>query len=384
MLQSRLCEQLWMHVCEPFPAKRARTFMRTLNSAEWRGFIPFSARLPLPYVRVNAKDSELYHTGMIRKMVHEVIRGHCHKSVELQGDELPATLQRRGHLPVCPTLMVNIDGNECEVLANASGDLCERPWTSASAVDARISPSAVSAIAHRIEILDRIAENRITTIWDPLCHNGALLLELHSFLRGHRARAIDHVYPLNNFPLNSRGVFENALDSPVGRAYTGPQLRLLGTDVLQGHLADASACLEQYRNFDLHGATDKRGGCDDGGKAPPKVDVANALPTTATDACPVSLTFSSDSLSEVDLDSKSTLILTNMYYGDKGRRKEFLDAHRRFEAFLARAPRQLLQNVYVVATENIRKLSKFTWEPELRFNNGGVLVSLLKLRGTKV
>ncbi|GBE58705.1 RNA methylase family UPF0020, putative [Babesia ovata] len=385
MLESRLCEQMWMHVCDPFPVRHSRTFMRTLNNAEWKGFIPFSANLPLPYVRVNCKDSTLYHTGMIKKMVHEVIKGHCHKSVQLQGDELPTIMQRRGHLPVCPTLMMNIDNDMCEVLANASGDICERPWATASALDTRMNPGAVSAIANKIDLLQRIKDNNITTIWDPLCHNGSLLLELFSIFRGHRLRPVDHVYPMSNFPLNVRNVYEDAYESFVADGYSGGPLKLLGTDVFEKHVADAKACLGRYLNSPIHlrkRRENKSTSSERGESSGSDPNAASGAPSNES-AADVTLTFSSQPMEDVDVSSGNTLVLTNLYYGHKGRRKEFLEAHRRFEEVLMRSPRALLQNVYVVATEGLRSRSRFTWEPELNFNNGGVLVSLLKLRGVK-
>ncbi|CDR96644.1 hypothetical protein, conserved [Babesia bigemina] len=385
MLESRLCEQLWMHVCDPFPVRHSRTFLRTLNNAEWKGFMPFSANLPPPYVRVNCKDSTLYHTGMIKKMVHQVIKGHCHKSVQLQGDSLPEIMQRRGHLPVCPTLMVNIDNDMCEVLANASGDIGERPWTTASALDARISPAAVSAIANKIDLIQRIRNNSITAIWDPLCHNGSLLLELYSIFRGHRLRAVDHVYPMSNFPLNVRNVYEDAYESCAPNGYSGAPLKLLGTDVFDKHVADAKACLGRYLNSPIHSHKRKQNkftSSEGGEHAESDPDAENSAPSTES-ADGVTLTFSPQPMEEVDVSCGNTMVLTNLYYGDKGRRKEFLEAHRRFEEVLMRSPRALLQNVYVVATEGLRTRSRFSWEPELHFNNGGVLVSLLKLRGVK-
>ncbi|ORM40214.1 uncharacterized protein BXIN_1364 [Babesia sp. Xinjiang] len=371
MLESRLADQLWMNICEPFPVRHARTFIRTLNNAEWRGFIPFSATLPLPYVRVNAKDSELYHTGMIKKMVHEVIKAHRHKSVQLQGDDLPVILKRKGHLPLCPTLMVNLDADMCEVLANASGDLWERPWTSTSTLDSRIRPSAVSAIALRIDLVKQLTENNINTIWDPLCHNGTLLLELYSLLNGHRLRHRGHIYPLSNFPLNSRDAYEGAMESYANDGYVGRPLRLLGTDIFDGHVDDAVSCLQQYRKTMTH--AERR-------NDPPDAKGGSLVSVTEGD---ISLEFSNMPLEDVEVDCKSTLILTNLYYGNKQKHKQYMHAQKRLEIFLAKAPSSILQNVYVVATDSLRRRSRFEWESELNFNNGGVLVSLLKLGGVK-
>ncbi|GFE53437.1 RNA methylase family UPF0020, putative [Babesia ovis] len=384
-LSSRLSDQLWMHVCEPFPAKNVRTFVRTLNSAEWKGYIPFSANLPLPYVRVNTNNSSLYHTGMTKKIVHEVIKGHCHRSLQLQGDDLPVIMKRRGHLPLCPQLMVNVDNDMCEVLANSSGDLFERPWLNTSAMDPRIRPSAVSALALRIDLERIITERNISTIWDPFCHNGSLLLEIYSLLQGHHLRHPDHVYPLNNFPLNSRQLYLDVLESIGSTNMVSANVRLLGTDVFEDHVSDAISCLEKYRQSGVQHNTPKQNAVtqqestsDDYNT---NIDPPGSRSLTSTGE--ISIEFSPVSMSQCEIDPCSTMIITNLYYGNKAMQKQYVEAQKQFENFLANAPRSLLQNVYVVSTDGLRRRSRFEWEPELRFNNGGILVTLLRLKGVK-
>lgn len=381
MLGSRVCDQLWMHVCEPFPVRTVRTFMRTVNHAEWKGFIPFSANLPMPHVKVNTKDSSLYHTGMVKKLVHQVIKAHCNKSLQLQGDELPSILKRRGHLPICPSLMVNIDSDMCEVLANTSGDLSERPWSAMSTVNARIRPSMVSAIVNKLDLLSCICEGRISTILDPLCHIGTVLLEIYSLLLGLRLRPLEHEYPLNNFPLNCKTIADDVTSSWCENLPSGIKLRLIGTDVFQKHVQEASSTYEKYKEYLRRQPSLS---VDRGNSEAIVSDSTSSVTTVSGDhsvSMPndVTLSFTSTPLSDLSLDYSNVLILSNLYYGDKGNRQEFLEAHRKFETFLMSSPCSLLQNVYVIATENFRKNSRFTWQPELRFNNGGVIVMLLKL-----
>ncbi|KAK1445046.1 hypothetical protein BgAZ_109520 [Babesia gibsoni] len=379
---SRICEQLWIHICEPFHARNVRTFMRALNNAEWRGFIPFSSGLRLPYVKVNTNNSQLYHTGMIKKLLHEVIKAHCSKSLKLQGDELPKVLQRRGHLPLCPTLMVNIDNDMCEVLANSSGDLTERPWSSASALDARISPSMVAAIAYRLELMEKIRHKEISVIWDPLCHIGTVLFELHSFVKRCRFRPLGHIFPLSNFPLNCRETTKDAAASVYDDGEPcNVNLRLIGSDVLNKYVTEAEAVYRKYRFFDKRTTTNStNNGQNDEVNEAVVGDESIALKGSEDG---VSVEFITTPLEDANVNYNNTLVLTNLYYGNKERRKEFVSAHGCFEELLLKAPQQLLQNVYVIGTENFRKNSKFVWQPELKFNNNGVIVMLLKLVSIK-
>ncbi|EDO08401.1 hypothetical protein BBOV_III008410 [Babesia bovis T2Bo] len=370
VLTSRLTDQIWMHICEPFPVKHIRSFKRTLNSAEWNEYIPFSANLPVPYIKVNVSNSRIYHTSMVKKLVTEVIKAHCHRSVQLQGDELPVILKRRGHIPISPNLMVNIDTDVCEVLANCSGDLFDRDWLSASSLDPRIRPSAVAAVVSSIDLPNIINTEGINTIWDPLCHNGMLLIELYSLLEGHLARHPEHAYPLNNFPLNSRDLYLHVLGSIERQIPIDHPIKLIGSDLYTDHVDQANACLEKYRKSVIHRIPGKQ---DSGAESPPM---------TRINETNISIEFSASHIAD-NIEHQRTMILCNLYYGRKDKYKDYLECQMKFEEMLCQAPSSMLKHVYVIATDGLRRRSRFEWEPILRFNNCGIIVMLLKLKHMK-
>lgn len=115
ILTSRICESLWMYVCEPFVATNFKKFSSQINMSDWKAFIPFSAYLPKPNIKVLCRESKLYHTQMIEGIVNEIVVKHNHKSVQRQGDELPRLMKNRRCVSLCPNLMVRVDRNRCEV-----------------------------------------------------------------------------------------------------------------------------------------------------------------------------------------------------------------------------------------------------------------------------
>ncbi|BAM41804.1 conserved hypothetical protein [Theileria orientalis strain Shintoku] len=155
---SRICRQLSIHVCYPFQAETTKQFVNNLNSADWASFIPFSNKLPAPSVKVTSHNSKLYHTGMIQNILEGVINSHCYRYKKVQGDELPEFMKNRGYVPICPKITVDINNDSCQVLADASGDLSERPWHKLSLVEDRIVPSASAAVIQ--ELASRNVFNR--------------------------------------------------------------------------------------------------------------------------------------------------------------------------------------------------------------------------------
>lgn len=47
-------------------------------------------------IKVVSTNSILNNAKKIQSVVQDVIKGHCHRSIQLQGDDLPKPLERRG------------------------------------------------------------------------------------------------------------------------------------------------------------------------------------------------------------------------------------------------------------------------------------------------
>eukprot|EP00375_Theileria_parva_P001705 XP_764380.1 hypothetical protein [Theileria parva strain Muguga] len=159
---SRICRQLYIHVLDPFDAENPKHFVNRLNQADWASFIPFSHKLPPPTIKVLSSNSKLYHTGMVRNMVERVINSHCYRYKKMQGDELPSFMKNRGYIPLCPKITVDINNNNCQVLADASGDLSERPWNKLSIMDDRMVSSASSAVIQELITGDALSDSSQT------------------------------------------------------------------------------------------------------------------------------------------------------------------------------------------------------------------------------
>ncbi|AFZ81586.1 hypothetical protein BEWA_010000 [Theileria equi strain WA] len=184
LLNSRICKEIWIHVRDPFVLKHQKNLFMQLNSSDWGLFIPFSSELPKPYTKVISSNSVVKNTMLIQSIVRDVIKGHCHRSVQLQGDHLPKVLEKHGYTPIPPKVMITLENNLCKVLVNASGDLSERPWHKFSSIPDRLESNAAAAISYEIFKTYNYNEIKEFTIWDPFCHNGSLLMELYSILSG--------------------------------------------------------------------------------------------------------------------------------------------------------------------------------------------------------
>ncbi|XP_953377.1 uncharacterized protein TA10225 [Theileria annulata] len=332
---SRICRQLYIHVLDPFDAENPKHFINRLNQADWGSFIPFSHKLPPPIIKVLATKSKLYHTGMVRNMVERVINSHCYRYKKMQGDELPSFMKNRGYVPLCPKITVDINNNNCQVLADASGDLSERPWNKLSMIDDRIVSSASSAVIQELITRDAFADR--TTVWDPFCHNGSLLLELLSYLNGTKS-----------FYSN----FNHSLILNINK-YVDEKFRA------------------ESPNYPLHNCAND---------LLAKLKDQNAVQQTETKATSgnVEIKFDCKHISDVPLDLNKCIILTNLYYGNKEMKAQYSNYFREFLKFIKSKSPQT-PSVYVISPRSFKRISKLKWETLMVFNNNGIIVDLLKL-----
>uniref|UniRef100_A0A3B0NCA4 DNA methylase adenine-specific domain-containing protein n=1 Tax=Theileria annulata TaxID=5874 RepID=A0A3B0NCA4_THEAN len=233
-------------------------------------------------------------------MVERVINSHCYRYKKMQGDELPSFMKNRGFL--------------YQVLADASGDLSERPWNKLSMIDDRIVSSGSSAVIQELITRDAFADR--TTVWDPFCHNGSLLLELLSYLNDEKFRAESPNYPLHN----------------------------CANDLL-AKLKDQNA-----------------------------VQQTETKETTRN----IEIKFDCKLITDVPLDLNKCVILTNLYYGNKEMKAQYSNYFREFLKFIKSKSPQT-PSVYVISPRSFKRVSKLKWETLMVFNNNGIIVDFLKL-----
>lgn len=93
----------------------------------------------------------------------------------------------------------------------------------------------------------------------------------------------------------------------------------------------------------------------------------------------IKLNFEPDGIYNSNIASKKVIIITNIYYGDKKRREEFIKLQKMFCLSLRSLKKRGNIEAYVIAQVSFKKTSGLNWEPILRFNNNGIIVELLKL-----
>ncbi|UKK02911.2 hypothetical protein MACK_003009 [Theileria orientalis] len=319
---SRICRQLSIHVCDPFQAETTKQLVKNLNSADWASFIPFSNKLSTPSIKITSHNSKLYHTGMIQNILEGVINSHCYRYKKIQGDELPEFMKTRGYVPICPKITVDVSNNGCQVLADASGDLSERPWHKLSLVEDRIVPSASAAVIQ--ELASRNVFNR-PVIWDPFCHNGSLLLELASYLKDEKMRIESSKYPLTN---------------------------------------NANEMLTKLKAIEEENAT-------------PLLDDEDTHVKSST-TNPLTLKFECKRVNEVSFNMKDVVILTNWYYGNKQMKSLYSTYCKDFSKFV-KSVKSRCNSIYAIAPKSFKRISGLNCETLLIFNNNGIIVELMKL-----
>ncbi|UKJ89920.2 hypothetical protein MACJ_003174 [Theileria orientalis] len=256
---------------------------------------------------------------MIQNILERVINSHCYRYKKIQGDELPEFMKNRGYVSICPKIRLDISNDGCQVLADASGDLSERPWHKLSLVEDRIVPSASAAVIQ--ELASRNVFNR---------HLSSYLKGLLTFcyifvFLDEKLRIESSKYPLTNYA--------NEM--------------LMKLNAIEEENAKPLFCDEHTHE---------------------KSAISNL----------VTLKFECKRINEVSCNIKDVVILTNLYYGNKRMKSLYSNYYKDFSRFV-KSVRSRCNSIYAIAPKSFKRISGLNCETLLIFNNNGIIVELMKL-----
>jgi len=205
---TRLAESIRVRVGR-FRAHRFDAFSRPLGRLPWTKFFP---RDTLPHVKVTSRKSALYHTGAIAERTTQALASRLLKNIN-EPSKAPAA---RGEV------FVRIVRDHVQVSIDAIGEPLHRRGYRQAIGKAPLRETLAAATVYRL-----VQDPSVTTLWDPFCGSGTLLIEAAA-LRAGQPTALDRAFAFTQWPGHDAPAyraFVDALSSPSA------SLNLWGSDI---------------------------------------------------------------------------------------------------------------------------------------------------------
>lgn len=314
---SRICKKINLSVCEPFHAAYVtqdlfifisdlHQLKLNLHSIHWDDYLPFSAGMPDPVIKVKSVKSRLYHEKMLESESLDVIRTILQSKLKSTPDIASSYEKKKGFGTLQPpTIDLRMINDLCHVSIEATHSLSNRYWcvadfpsispsvkaessnnilaqadiTSSSSskrkqstskddqhveketlsvdhvrkalTDRPLESTSLAACLLRTNLLKELAVStyeKPLVLFDPLCSSGKLLIEAASLVAGHPSASPNVRQPFREFPNFSTREYYTT----VGGIQLTPHpflsnARMLGVDSRPAYIECAEMNLDAWR-----------------------------------------------------------------------------------------------------------------------------------------
>jgi len=400
-LESRVLASARLGLGRPFHAAYESTLRNHAAGINWLDYMVFGPDPVTPKIKVNVSNSRLYHTAVVERAVTSAIeeqrQKHLHKKLQRLDDRSFYGQAASGRARM-PTIFVDLQDDECQLSVAATEVPHKRAYTCvevaaegpavggtlSTPVSSGLGGPHAAACVMRVQLLQQLGEvaagGQDLVVWDPFCGRGTMLLEALGLALGAPPASPAMRLPFADFPSFDESRYGEVVRELQVRPH--PQLRrltLLGTHSDPKLVGVASSELASFLRTMPRPRL---------GPLSQLWSGARAEGQGSSHGLPCSVRFlEAQNLAEVlpQVRGRPTLILTNVPYGNRA--PDASSYARSAYEQLGRLVREGLEpgsirGVYCLsAREEFKRHSGLDWRTELRFQNGGIWVDLLRWTG---